>query len=95
MNKATKTNDGPVRIFQYVTNTEECDPVQLPLASQITIQVEGDLGGEQVVIFGGINSANVPIESVSSTPALIQIHGVRLVKPVAPPGITITIMGIQ
>jgi len=94
MTKAIKTTDGPVRMFQWVIGEDGCDQVQIPPCKGVLVQVEGDLAGEMVVIYGGLNAALVPLESVTSTPALVEIPAVRFVRPDGPVGVTITIMGV-
>lgn len=93
MSKPTKTSEGPVRIYQWVTDGTELDPITLAQHSAILVQVEGDLAGGEVIIRGGINSPSAALEVVRSTPALVSVPGVRLLSADAPAGITITVMG--
>jgi hypothetical protein len=93
MNKPTTIQKQPTDIFQWTLNGDECGIVRVPLGGKVLVQVEGDLAGEVLTIYGGIDNANVPLDVVRSTPALVVLPPVRCVKPVGPAGITVTVMG--
>lgn len=93
MNNAVKIQDKPTDIYRWTLDCSECSLARVPLGGKVLVQVEGDLAGEVLTIYGGIDNANVPLDVVRSTPALVVLPPVRCVKPVGPAGITVTVMG--
>lgn len=93
MSKATKTSEGPIRIYQWVTDGVAAEPAIIPPYNKVLVQVEGDLAGGEVIIRAGIEKPSVALEVIRSTPAIVVLPGVRVIQPEAPAGITITVMG--
>ena len=88
-----KIQDRPTDVYRWELDGSECSIARVPLGGKVLVQVEGDLAGEVLYIYGGIDNANVPLDVVRSTPALVVLPPVRCVKPVGPAGITVTVMG--
>ena len=93
MNNPVKIQDKPTDVYRWTLDGGECSPARVPLGGKVLVQVEGDLAGEVVTLYGGIDNAAVPLDVVRSTPALVVLPPVRCVKPVGPAGIVVTVMG--
>lgn len=93
MSKPTKTSEGPIRIYQWITDDTASEPVIIPQYHAVLVQVDGDLAGGEVIIRAGVEKPTVALEVIRSTPALVVLPGVRVIQPEAPAGIAITVMG--
>ena len=94
MNNPVKIYDKPTDAYRWELDGSECSTARLPVSGKVLVQVDGDLKGEALVIFGGIDNANVSLDVVRSTPALLTLPPVRCVKPdKGSAGITVTVVG--
>lgn len=99
MSKAKYIKDTNPRVYQWVTDDEPCEPLNLQNHSSIIVQVNGDLSQDSVIIRGGLlqdEADNMPfLKEITVSSSLTIIPSVSWIVPVTQAkGVTISIKGL-
>lgn len=93
----SKAEPVAAHLFQWVTDDKPCEQTPLhDIYRTLTIEVKGDLNGEDVEITGGITPGDLAfITHTRISPWLTHIPAILFIQPVTKAiGVTISIRGI-